>query len=89
MMRAEVAERLAVPAAPAPGPCTSYSGNDTLNGGGGADLLFGRGGDDGLSGGAGYDTLDGGSGGADWCYPDADGGIKVNCEFPIIIYPPI
>jgi Ca2+-binding RTX toxin-like protein len=88
-MRAEVAERLAVPATLAPGPCTSYSGNDTLSGGGGADLLFGRGGDDGLSGGPGYDTLDGGSGGADWCYLDADGGTKVNCEFPIIIYPPI
>jgi hypothetical protein len=42
-----------------------------------------------LHGDAGYDTIDGGSGTGDWCYTDADGGAKTNCEYPIIIGPPI
>jgi Ca2+-binding RTX toxin-like protein len=67
-------------------PCTSYSGNDNLSGGGGPDTLIGRAGDDILAGGAGFDSLDGGSGG-DLCYTDADGGTKTGCEFPIIIWP--
>jgi len=74
---------MVVAAAP---PCTSYSGNDTLTGGGGPDTLIGRAGDDVLSGGAGFDSLDGGSG-TDWCYTDADGGTRTGCELPIIIIP--
>ncbi|NUT37263.1 MAG: hypothetical protein HOV79_29810 [Hamadaea sp.] len=72
----------------APPPCTSYSGADTLNGGGGADTLLGRGGDDVLLGGAGYDALDGGSG-TDGCYVEADGGTRTACEYPLIVIPPI
>jgi Ca2+-binding RTX toxin-like protein len=68
-------------------PCLSRSGNDILAGGGGADLLFGRGGDDALAGGTGYDTLDGGAGGGDYCYADADGAAKVDCEHPITAHP--
>jgi Ca2+-binding RTX toxin-like protein len=78
----EVATAQALP------PCTSYSGNDVLNGGGGGDILFGRAGNDTLHGDAGFDTIDGGSGTGDWCYPGADGGTKVNCEWPIIWIPP-
>jgi len=73
---------VAPPAPQAAPPCTSYSGNDFLDGGGGADTLVGRAGDDTLLGGAGFDSLDGGSG-SDTCYTDADGGTKANCELPI------
>jgi Ca2+-binding RTX toxin-like protein len=83
-----VTARAEAPIANALPPCTSYSGNDVLAGGGGGDILFGRAGDDILAGGAGFDTLDGGSGTGDWCYLDADGGTKVNCEWPIIFVPP-
>jgi Ca2+-binding RTX toxin-like protein len=72
----------------APPSCTTYSGDDTLHGNGGADTLRGRAGEDALTGGAGYDALDGGS---DWdaCYVEADGGSRVNCEWPSIVVPPI
>jgi Ca2+-binding RTX toxin-like protein len=71
-------------------PCTSYSGNDVLSGGGDADTLRGRGGNDTLTGGPGFDSIDGGSGTGDWCYVNEDGGTKTGCEYPfIIVYPPI
>jgi Ca2+-binding RTX toxin-like protein len=75
--------------APAQPPCTAYSGNDILIGNGGADTLRGLGGNDYLGGGTGYDTLDGGSGTGDSCYVEADGGSRINCEFPFIFIPPL
>lgn len=76
-------------AAPAPAPCTSYSGADLLIGNGGNDVLYGRAADDTLLGGTGKDTLYGGSGfdqldgggiEIDYCYTDADGGTVTSCD---------
>jgi hypothetical protein len=73
----------------APPPCTSYSGADVINGGGGYDVLYGRAGDDYLNGGtgkdvlyggSGYDNLNGGGFEFDWCYTEADGGTMVSCD---------
>jgi Ca2+-binding RTX toxin-like protein len=58
-------------------------GNDALSGGDDGDTLYGREGSDVLHGGGGYDTVDGGPQG-DWCYTDAGGGSKLNCELPLV-----
>jgi Ca2+-binding RTX toxin-like protein len=72
----------------APPPCTTYSGDDVINGGGGPDTLRGRQGADTINGGsgtdhlygdAGYDTLDGGLD-SDLCYPGADGASVISCS---------
>ncbi|MFB9185506.1 calcium-binding protein [Dactylosporangium sucinum] len=71
----------------APPPCTTYSGDDTIDGAGGNDTLRGRQGADSLLGGpgndvmygdAGYDYLFGGTG-TNVCYPGADGALSLNC----------
>jgi hypothetical protein len=71
----------------APPPCTTYSGEDVINGGGGPDTLRGRQGADTINGGsgndvlygdAGYDTLNGGLD-SDICYPGADGAATSSC----------
>jgi Ca2+-binding RTX toxin-like protein len=71
----------------APPPCTTYSGEDTINGNGGNDTLRGRQGADNLNGGSGNDILYGDSGfdalngglGSDSCHPGADGATTVSC----------
>ncbi|GAA4677392.1 calcium-binding protein [Phytohabitans rumicis] len=62
-------------------------GNDALNGGAHEDALHGDQGSDTLHGGDGYDDLDGGTQ-SDWCYGDALGASKVNCEYPLVIVLP-
>jgi hypothetical protein len=72
----------------APPPCTSYSGNDVLNGGGGPDTLRGRQGADTVNGGSGNDVLFGDAGldilngglDSDLCYPGADGATTTSCS---------
>lgn len=72
----------------APPPCTTYSGDDIITGGGGPDILRGRQGADTINGGtgadtlygdAGYDILNGGAD-ADICYPGADGASSSSCS---------
>jgi Ca2+-binding RTX toxin-like protein len=58
-------------------------GNDALNGGSDEDELYGQQGSDVLHGDGAYDELDGGSQ-TDWCYGDALGASKVNCELPLV-----
>ncbi|MEU0556205.1 calcium-binding protein [Dactylosporangium sp. NPDC006015] len=72
----------------APPPCTTYSGDDVINGGGGPDILRGRQGADTINGGTGNDTLYGDAGfdslnggaDSDICYPGADGATTSSCS---------
>lgn len=76
--------------AAAPPPCTTYSGNDTINGNGGPDILRGRQGADFINGGNGSDILYGDAGldilnggpSSDICYPGADGATTISCTVP-------
>jgi len=78
---AGTAKALALP------PCTTYSGNDTINGNGGGDTLRGRQGADTLNGGSGNDFLYGDAGvdslngglDLDYCYPGTDGATTTSC----------
>jgi Ca2+-binding RTX toxin-like protein len=72
----------------APPPCTTYSGDDVITGGGGPDTLRGRQGADNMNGGsgadvlygdAGFDTLNGGPD-SDICYQGADGATVISCS---------
>ncbi|MET7420743.1 hypothetical protein [Dactylosporangium sp. NPDC005555] len=80
--------QLAPTAFQAPPPCTTYSGDDVIDGAGGPDTLRGRQGADTIKGGpgndvlygdAGNDTLDGGAD-SDLCYPGADGATTISCS---------
>ncbi len=79
---------LATTAFQAPPPCTTYSGDDVINGGGGPDNLRGRQGADTINGGAGNDSLYGDAGfdslngglDSDICYPGADGATTNSCS---------
>jgi Ca2+-binding RTX toxin-like protein len=62
-------------------------GNDAISGGANEDALFGEQGSDTLHGDGGFDELDGGPQ-SDWCYGDALGGSRVNCEYPLVIVLP-